>query len=90
MCHVSVGHLARLLEEAKIATVIIAVQAFRPRMEPMQLPRVLFTPYPKGRPVGAPGDVDSQRAVVEMALGLLSQARGGGTMTEFTGRYRPK
>jgi hypothetical protein len=89
VCHVSVGHLARLLEKAEIATVIIAVKAFRPRMEPMQLPRVLFTPYPMGRPVGAPGDVDSQRVAVEMALDLLSQARGGGTMTEFEGQYRP-
>jgi hypothetical protein len=84
-----VGHLARLLEEAGIATVIIAVQAFRSRMEPMRLPRVLYTPYPMGRPVGAPGDVDGQRAAVERALDLLSQARNGGTTVEFGGQYRP-
>ena len=83
------GHLARLLEEATIATVIMAIQAFRPRMEVMKLPRVLFTPYLLGRPVGAPGDDEGQRAAVKTALDLLSQANGGGTIAEFAGQYRP-
>jgi hypothetical protein len=89
VCHVSVGHLARLLEEGGVATVIIAVQAFRPRMEVMRLPRILYTPYLLGRPVGAPGDAEGQRAAVKTALDLLSQAKGGGTIAEFAGQYRP-
>ncbi|MCP4688041.1 MAG: hypothetical protein GY859_08330, partial [Desulfobacterales bacterium] len=52
----SVGHVARLLEESGIATVIVAVQAFETRMRMMALPRTVLTPHLIGRPFGAPGD----------------------------------
>jgi hypothetical protein len=58
-------------------------------MEAMKLPRVLFTPYLLGRPVGAPGDDEGQRAAVKTALDLLSQAKGGETIAEFAGQYCP-
>ena len=74
MCHVSVGHLARLIEEAGIPTVAIYVQAFAPVAERMRLPRVLVTRHPVGRPLGAPGDAEGQREVVSSALGLLESA----------------
>lgn len=83
------GHLARLLEEAGIPTVIIAVRSFWPRMEPMRLPRVLLTPHLLGRPVGAPHDEAGQRATVRVALELLARAGEGGTVEELPGRYRP-
>ena len=70
----SVGHLARLIEEAGIPTVAIYVRAFAPVAERMRLPRVLVTNHPVGRPVGAPGDVEGQRKVVNRALGLLESA----------------
>ena len=76
----SVGHVARLLEEAGIATVIIASRAFEKRMRMMTLPRVLLTPYLIGRPVGPPGDRNRQRVTVMAALDLLDNARQTGTV----------
>ena len=83
------GHVARLLEREGIPTVTIAVAAFRPRMEVMLLPRLLLTQHPMGRPVGAPGDVEEQRATILAALDLLAQTENGGTIKVHTGRYRP-
>lgn len=83
MCHVSVGHVARLLEEAGIATVIIAVRAFRDQLEAMTLPRVILTPHLMGRPLGAPGDAIKQRATILAALDLLENAKRGGTIVEL-------
>lgn len=80
----SVGHLARLLETAGIATVIVAAQAFRPRMEIMALPRLLLTPHLMGRPLGLAGDAEGQRAVLEAAFILLETATTGGTVVEFS------
>jgi hypothetical protein len=82
------GHVARLLEEAGIATVIIAVAAFETRMRMMTLPRVLLTPHPLGRPVGPPGDRDTQLSVIQRALDLLETAPGPGTIALATGPYR--
>lgn len=82
------GHVARLLEEAGIATVIIAVAAFENRMRMMRLPRVLLTPHPMGRPVGPPGDRDTQLSVIQRALDLLETAPGPGTIVMATGPYR--
>jgi len=79
-----VGHFARLLESAGIATVIVAAAAFRPRMEPMNLPRLLLTPHLMGRPLGLPGDLQTQRAILQAAFDLLEAAPAGGTMIEFS------
>ena len=80
MCHVSVGHLARLLEEAGIATVIIAIRAFEDRLAAMTPPRVLITPRLMGQPLGAPCDRDTQRATILAALDLLKTAMQAGTI----------
>ncbi len=79
----SVGHVARLLEESGIPTVIIAAAPFRDRLEAMSLPRVLVTPTLLGRPVGLPNDVDGQRAVLLAALDLLANAEGNGTIVDL-------
>jgi hypothetical protein len=84
-----VGHLARLLEEAGIATVIIAAKAFRKRLEEMSPPRVLITNHPMGRPVGPPGDRDRQLRVVEAALDMFREAKAVGSFAELTDPYRP-
>jgi hypothetical protein len=83
-----VGHVARLLEEAGIATVIVAIDAFRERLAAMTPPRVLFTPHLMGRPLGAPGDVERQRATLLAAFHLLSSAQTPGTFWELPGAYR--
>ncbi len=81
------GHLARLLEEAEIATVIIAARAFRKRLEALNPPRVLITVHPMGRPVGKPGDPDRQRQVVEAALKLIYEAKGVGAFVDLPEPY---
>ena len=81
----SVGHVARILEKSGIATVIIAIRAFRDRLEAMTVPRVVITPHLMGRPLGAPGDSDRQRASILTALELLEKAERVGTVIEMTG-----
>ncbi len=76
----SVGHVARLLEEAGIATVIVAVEAFRARLESMAVPRLLVTPHPMGRPLGPPGDHARHREVLRAALELLERGERSGTV----------
>ena len=81
----SVGHVARLLEESGISTVVIAVRAFRLRLEMMTLPRVLITPHLMGRPLGAPGDKKRQTEILRAALALLQEADKVGTLRELPG-----
>lgn len=83
------GHVARLLEEAGIPTVIIAIRAFRRRLEMMTPPRALITPHLMGRPLGAPGDHERQRATILAALDLLESAKQAGTIVDLPGQYRP-
>ena len=75
MCHVSVGHVARLMEASGIPTVVVAVAAFEQPLKKMSLPRVLLTPYLLGRPVGPVGDISTQRHVIRAALNLLESAQ---------------
>jgi hypothetical protein len=79
---VSVGHIARLLEEAGIPTVIIAVKAFQKRLEAMHAPRLLITPHLMGRPLGLPRDRVRQRQAIEAALDLLETAVEAGAVRE--------
>ena len=83
----SVGHVARLLEENGIPTVVIAVQSFKETMASMSLPRVLITPFPMGRPIGFPGNKNQQLRVIEAALKLLSEATSSKTISIFPESY---
>jgi len=83
---VSVGHVARLLEAAGIATVVIAVAAFHDRLQAMSLPRLVVTPHLMGRPLGMPGDWERQRASLLAAFDLLENAGQGKTVVELA-RY---
>ncbi|MDT8436125.1 MAG: hypothetical protein RRA92_05150 [Gemmatimonadota bacterium] len=85
----SVGHVSRAFEQAGIPTVTIVVRAFRHVAERMRVPRALVTPHPMGRPLGAAGDAERQREVVEAALGLFESAEQGGTVQEFSAPFRP-
>lgn len=89
MCHVSVGHLARVLEEAGLATVVIGTSAFRDRLAAMHLPRTVLTRHPMGRPLGAPNDRETQRKVILTALDLLGSASKGGAIVDLPDSYRP-
>ena len=80
----SVGHTARVLEEAGIPSVCIYIRAFRHHAENLKPARTLVTKHLLGRTVGSPGDADGQRKVVEAALGLLETATEGPTIEEFS------
>ena len=88
MCHVSVGHIARAVEESGIPTVGIYVRSFRHVAEQMTLPRTVVTRHPMGRPLGAPGDRQRHRSVVDAALELLDTAQAPGTILELERPFR--
>ena len=79
----SVGHVARLMEEAGIPTVIISAAPFKDRLLAMSPPRLLITPNPMGRPMGLPNDIESQRMFLEAALEMLDNAPENGTVAEM-------
>ena len=64
--------VARYLEAAGLPTVIIG--SALDIVEHCGVPRFVFTDWPLGNPCGAPDRRDVQRATVELALGLLSDA----------------
>ena len=79
----SVGHTARVLEEAGLSTVCIFIRAFRHHAENLKPARTLITRHLLGRTVGPPGDTDRQREVVKAALGLLEVSTEGPSIVEF-------
>ncbi|MGI9665880.1 MAG: hypothetical protein ACR2N2_02105 [Acidimicrobiia bacterium] len=84
----SVGHVARYVEEAGVPTVVVMVEAFAHVARRMMLPRTLLTPFPMGRPFGAAGDVERQTEVLDAALQLLDRAAGPGTIEVFDKPFR--
>ena len=84
----SVGHVARAVEEVGIATTTIMVEAFGHRAAEMMTPRTLLTRFPMGRPLGAPNDVERQRDVIRTAFGLLETATEPGTIVRYPHAYR--
>lgn len=85
----SVGHVARALEEAGTPTVVVQIRAFRHTAERMLLPRVVITRHLLGRPLGAPHDIARHHHVLRAALSLLEEARDGSTIVELPEPYRP-
>lgn len=63
------GVLARVLEEAGIATVGLSL--VRGQAEKVKAPRFLHCEFPLGRPLGRPGEPEFQRDVIRRALALL-------------------
>ena len=89
MCHVSVGHVARVFEGAGLATVVIGSAPHKDRLAAMCLARSLIVPHPMGRVMGAPHDVERQTEILSAALDLLESAVEVDTMVELPGSYRP-
>ena len=72
MCHQTVSLVARALEEAGIATVIVG--SAQDIVETVGVPRFVFVDYPLGNPTGRPDNVEEQRYTVGAALELLTAA----------------
>jgi hypothetical protein len=86
---VSVGHVARAIEASGVPTVTVCVASFAERMRMMAVPRLVSTRHPMGRPMGAPGDVERQTAVLMAALDLLENAGANGESSELPDAFRP-
>lgn len=68
------GVIQREIERAGVSTVSISlVREFTEQVLP---PRALWVPFPFGRPLGAPGEPEVQRRVLDAALSLLDRAEG--------------
>lgn len=80
VCHQSMTLVARTLEAAGIATVVVG--AAKDIVEHVGAPRFLFSDVPLGNAAGLPGDVASQDLVVELALRLLEGAVGPRTTVQ--------
>ena len=72
VCHQSLSLVARALEAAGIATVLMACAKDIP--EHCGVPRMLFSDFPLGNAAGKPHDPDSQRQTLELALRVLESA----------------
>ena len=86
----SVGHAARLFEEAGITTVIIAVKAFEEVLKSMHLPRVLLTDHPMGRPIGPPMKSEYHMRVIAAALAMIDEATTCKSIRLYEGTYVPE
>lgn len=74
VCHQSMGIVARALETAGIATVVMG--AAKDIVERCGAPRFLFSDVPLGNAAGPPHDPAAQDATLGLALGLLETATG--------------
>ena len=59
------------------------VQAFKSRMLPMSIPRLVLTPELMGKTLGRPYDRATQLAYLRMGLEMLENALEGNTHVEF-------
>ena len=84
----SVGHVARAIEESGIPTVTIVTKAFEHRAREMKYPRTLVVKHLLGRPMGAPHDTERQHRVLNAALALFESAIGNATIEELPDPYR--
>jgi D-proline reductase (dithiol) PrdB len=81
-----VGLIQREIEKVGIATIGISiVREFTEKVKP---PRTVFLRWPFGHPVGEPGNVSQQRAVVLEALRALYQINEPGTIIDLPFRWR--
>jgi len=87
---VSVGHVARAVEEAGIPTVTIMTRAFAHRATEMKIPRSLVVKHPMGHSMGAALDAERQSEVLTAALEVLDSATTNGTIVEFGQAFRPR
>jgi hypothetical protein len=85
VCHQTVGLVARHLEAHGIPTVIMGCA--KDIVEHCGVPRFLFSDLPLGNSAGKPGDVESQRTTLELALRLLESAPGPRTTMQSPLRW---
>ncbi len=77
------GHIARTFEAAGIPTITFGIRAFKSRMVPMSIPRLVLTPELLGKTLGRPHDVSTQLKYLKSGLDLLENASEGNTCVEL-------
>lgn len=87
VCHQSVSLAARHIEDAGIASVIMACA--RDIVEYVGVPRMLFSDFPLGNAAGKPDDELSQRQTLRMALALLESATEPRTTVQSPQQFKP-
>lgn len=78
----SVGHIARAFESAGIPTIAFGVRAFKSRVAPMRVPRLVITPELMGKTLGKPNDGSTQRRYLDIGLELLENGSAGNSIVE--------
>ena len=85
VCHQTLSLVARELERAGIATVILG--AAKDIVEHAGVPRFVFCDFPLGNAAGKPHDKASQAQTLELALRLLESAVGPQTTLQSPQRW---
>jgi D-proline reductase (dithiol) PrdB len=85
VCHQTMSLLARVLEAADIATVILG--AAKDIVEHVGVPRLLFSDLPLGHAAGLPHDTASQDFTLELALRVLESAPAARTTLQSPLRW---
>lgn len=85
VCHQSLALVARHLEQAGIATVVMGCA--KDIVEHAGVPRLLFSDFPLGSAAGRPKDPESQATTLELALRVLESAPGPRTTMQSPLRW---
>ena len=85
VCHQTLALVARQLEQAGIATVVMGCA--KDIVEHVGVPRLLFSDFPLGNAAGRPNDPASQDATLELALRTLEAAPGSRTTVQSPQRW---
>jgi D-proline reductase (dithiol) PrdB len=85
VCHQTLALIARQLEAAGIATVVLGCA--KDIVEHVGVPRLLFSDFPLGNAAGRPHDLDSQALTLELALALLEGAPAARTTLQSPLRW---
>ncbi|HXE49795.1 MAG TPA: reductase [Ramlibacter sp.] len=85
VCHQTLGMVARHLEAAGIATVVMGCA--KDIVEHVGVPRFLFSDFPLGNAAGRPKDPESQALTLELALRVLESAPSARTTVQSPLRW---
>jgi hypothetical protein len=85
VCHQTLGLVARQLEAAGIATVVMGCA--KDIVEHLGVPRFLFSDFPLGNAAGRPKDPESQALTLELALRVLESAPAARTTVQSPLRW---
>jgi len=86
MCNRAVSLIARVVESYGISTVALSLN--RELSEKIGAPRTLYLRYPYGAPLGEPGDVNQQRAILKDMFEALDNIKEPCTIVDLPYRWR--